>query len=84
MMEPNYTKIWLLLAVTLVMLSFYGCVSPTRVADADQHVIEKEWNDLDSEQEGRPPKDQVNTGPTNFQGIADILGCMFAPHTCSK
>ena len=20
-------------------------------------------------------------GPTDFQGIADILGCMFAPHT---
>ena len=23
-------------------------------------------------------------GPTDFQGIADILGCMFAPHTCES
>ena len=23
-------------------------------------------------------------GPTDFQGIADILGCMFAPQTCEK
>jgi len=83
MMEPNYSKIWLLLAFTLVMLSFYGCAMPTKVADADQHVIEKEWNDLDAEQESKTEQ-QESTGPTNFQGIADILGCMFAPHTCSK
>lgn len=82
-MNPNYTKIWLLLAVTLVMLSFYGCVSPTRVAENDQHVIEKEWNDLDREQAHTENK-QESSGPTNFQGIADILGCMFAPHTCNK
>ena len=82
-MIPNYTKIWLLLAVMLVMLSFYGCVSPTRVAENDQHVIEKEWNDLDKEQADTENK-QESSGPTNFQGIADILGCMFAPHTCNK
>ena len=82
-MNPNYTKIWLLLAVMLVMLSFYGCVSPTRVAENDSHVIEKEWNDLDKAQTDTENK-QEPTGPTNFQGIADILGCMFAPHTCNK
>ena len=65
------------------MLSFYGCVSPTRVAENDQHVIEKEWNDLDREQADTENK-QESSGPTNFQGIADILGCMFAPHTCNK
>jgi len=30
-------------------------------------------------------KDQAqeqNTGPTNFEGIADVLGCMFAPDDC--
>ena len=28
---------------------------------------------------------QIQTnGPTDFQGIADILGCMFAPQTCEK
>ena len=82
-MNPNYTKIWLVLAFTLVMLSFYGCVSPTKVAENDSHVIEKEWNDLDKEQADKENV-QENTGPTNFQGIADILGCMFAPHTCTK
>jgi hypothetical protein len=65
------------------MLSFYGCVSPTKVAENDQHVIEKEWNDLDKEQADTENK-QESSGPTNFQGIADILGCMFAPHTCNK
>ena len=65
------------------MLSFYGCVSPTKVAENDSHVIEKEWNDLDKEQAEKENK-QESSGPTNFQGIADILGCMFAPHTCTK
>ena len=82
-MNLNSKKIWLLLAVMLVMLSFYGCVSPTKVAENDSHVIEKEWNDVDSEQADTENK-QEPTGPTNFQGIADILGCMFAPHTCNK
>ena len=82
-MNLNSKKIWLLLAVMLVMLSFYGCVSPTKVAENDSHVIEKEWNDVDSEQ-ADTVEDQERPGPTNFQGIADILGCMFAPHTCNK
>ena len=25
---------------------------------------------------------EENTGPTDFEGIADILGCMFAPDEC--
>ena len=81
-MNPNYTKIWLLLAFTLVMLSFYGCTKPVHTATNDAHVVEKEWHDVDADREIKDREDSA--GPTNVQGIADILGCVFAPHTCSK
>ncbi len=27
---------------------------------------------------------KTSNGPTDFQAIADVLGCMFAPETCPK
>lgn len=27
---------------------------------------------------------RTENGPPNFQGIADVLGCVFAPESCGK
>lgn len=74
-MNPNYTKIWLLLAVTLVMLSFYGCSQPPMI------TIEEAINE-DTTVE--PAQQGVDTtpGPTDWDLIGRTLGCVFAPDTC--
>ena len=39
--------------------------------------ITKEMDAMDKERQL-----EENTGPTDFESIADILGCMFAPDEC--
>ena len=38
--------------------------------------------DTDTKDNNESTKNE--NGPTDFQGIADILGCMFARHTCES
>jgi len=82
----NSKKFVIIMLVVLVWAGLSSC-SSTKVADNNSHVIEKEWNDLDNEQADKEAMNKEKaledtSGPTNFQGIADILGCMFAPDDC--
>jgi len=37
------------------------------------------------EQQHEPQDNELSsTGPTNFEGIANALGCVFAPNTCDS
>ena len=49
------------------------------------HETEKEMNDkITKDMEAMDKEQQMidTPGPTNFEGIADVLGCMFAPDDC--
>ena len=49
------------------------------------HETTKEMNDKitkDMEAMDKEQADKEMTGPTDFEGIADVLGCMFAPDDC--
>lgn len=70
-------RVALILIVILVSIALQGCgQAPVidRVLDPEpkEHVVE----DKDSTLEG--------PGIPNFKGIADALGCVFAPQTCNK
>jgi len=67
----------------LIFVLLAGCVNPTNTntQHRDHHVIEKEWRDLDRDMATQ--KGLEREGVPNFQSIADALGCVFAPQTCS-
>ena len=77
---------WLIIIFLLVILVGLSACSPNPHPDKQsQHETTKELNDkitkemeaMDKEQDMRD-----NPGPTNFEGIVDALGCMFAPDDC--
>tara|TARA_E500000178_G_C16856647_1_gene677682 strand:- start:607 stop:906 length:300 start_codon:yes stop_codon:yes gene_type:complete len=82
----NSKKFIIIMLIVLVWAGLSSCSSP-KVADNDSHVIEKDWNDLDKEQADKEAKDKEratedNPRPADFVGIADMLGCVFAPDDC--
>lgn len=65
------------LLMILILLSLQACgqvpfVEKIEKQQQQEQVVEPTDNELSS------------TGPTNFQGIADALGCVFAPNTCDS
>ena len=64
--------LWILLVVGIIFLT-HGC-GQVPLADKviEQHEAEQA---IDETKEGSIP---------NFQGIADALGCVFAPQSCQK
>ena len=63
----------LVLIVILVIISLSGCSVP---------VIESAVLESDAPAPAETERDYLHT--PNFQGIADALGCVFAPDTCGK
>ena len=71
----------------LVILVWAGVSSctPTEYDKQAPHETEQEMNaKITKEMEAMDREQQLkdNPGPTNFEGIADVLGCMFAPDDC--
>lgn len=62
------------LMLLLVLLSLQAC---GQMPVVDQ-VIQSQENEAVSEQL------EEDNGPPNFQGIANVLGCVFAPDSCSN
>ena len=70
--------------VILVWAGVSGC-TPTEDDKQAPHETEQEMNaKITKEMEAMDREQQLkdNPGPTNFEGIADVLGCMFAPDDC--
>ena len=64
--------LWILLAVGIIFLT-YGC---GQVPLADRVIKQHEAEHaVEDSKQGTVP---------NFQGIADALGCVFAPQSCKK
>ena len=74
----------------LVLLVWFGlgltsCSQSKYEQKQAPHETEKEMNDKitkDMEAMDKEQADKEITGPTDFVGIAEVLGCMFAPDDC--
>ena len=71
--------------IVLLWTGLSSC-SPTEYPDKQaQHETTKELNDKITKEMEAMDKEQAMKdmpGPTNFEGIVDVLGCMFAPDDC--
>ena len=81
----NSKRFIVIMLVVLLWAGLTSC-SPTEYAEKQaphetnaemQDKITKDMEAMDKEQ-----ADKELTGPTDFEGIAEILGCMFAPDDC--
>jgi len=72
-MKRHFVKyLWILLLVGIVFLT-YGCGQVPLVDKViEQHEAE------------HTVEDAKESSLPNFQGIADALGCVFAPQSCQK
>ena len=83
----NSKKFIVFMFVLLVWtgLGLTSCSQSEHTQKHSPHETEKEMNDKitkDMEAMDKEQADKELTGPTDFEGIADILGCMFAPDDC--
>jgi hypothetical protein len=70
-------RLALALMLLLCLLSLQACNQVP--------VIDKIEQQHEQEQVLEPVDNELSiTGPTNFQGIANALGCVFAPNTCDN
>ena len=81
----NSKKFIVFMLILLVWAGLHGC-SPKQYADKQApHETAEELNDKITKEMEAMDKEQAmkdSPGPTNFEAIADALGCMFAPDDC--
>jgi hypothetical protein len=77
---------WCIIVFLVLILVGLSACSPNPHPDKQPpHETEQEMNDSitkDMEAMDREQAMKDNDGPTNFTGIVDALGCMFAPDDC--
>ena len=81
----NSKKFLVILLVLLVWAFVSGCTPNDYPDKQPPHETEREMQDKITEDMEAMDKEQElkdTPGPTNFEGIADVLGCMFAPDDC--
>lgn len=70
----------LLIVALLVCLT--GCTQPLNtVVEPD---AENATATASQSKKSAADASRTENGPPNFQGIADVLGCVFAPESCGK
>jgi hypothetical protein len=77
---------WCIIVFLVLILVGLSACSPNPHPDKQPpHETEQEMNDSitkDMEAMDREQATKDNDVPTNFTGIVDALGCMFAPDDC--
>ena len=81
----NSKRFIIMMLIVLVWAAVSGCTPnehPDKQAphETEQEMQEKITKDMDAMDREKEQAD--NPGPTNFEGIVDALGCMFAPDDC--
>jgi hypothetical protein len=81
----NSKKFIIIMLIVLVWAGVPACTPTEYVDKQPPHETTDEMNakitkDMEAMDKERAQKE--NPGPTDFQGIADVLGCMFAPSDC--
>ena len=80
----NSKKFIIIMLIVLVWAGLSGC-SPTEYEKQAPHETTDEMNakiTKDMEAMDKEQAKKENPGPTDFESIADVLGCMFAPDDC--
>jgi len=81
----NSKKFIIIMLIVLVWAGLSGC-SPTEYTEKQApHETEAEMNaeiTKDMEAMDKEQSDKDLTGPSDFESIAEVLGCMFAPDDC--
>ncbi len=81
----NSKKFIVFMLILLVWAGLHGCSPKEDPTKQTPHETVKEMNDKITKEMDAMDKEQSQNdspGPTNFEGIADALGCMFAPNDC--
>ena len=83
----NSKKFIVFMLVVLVWtgLGLTSCSKSEYEQKQPPHETEKEMNDKitkDMEAMDKEQADKELSGPSDFESIADVLGCMFAPDDC--
>ena len=79
----NSNKFIVFMVVILLWAGIHGCTPKEYMDKQAPHETTDEMNARITEQMDAMDKEEEQfDGPTNFQGIADVLGCMFAPNDC--
>ena len=76
---------YIIIFLTVVLISLSACSPNPHVDKQPPHETEEEMTDQitkDMEAMDREKEQADNPGPTNFEGIAHALACMFAPSEC--
>ena len=81
----NSKRFIIIMLIVLVWAAVSGCTPnehPDKQAphETEQEMQEKITKDMDAMDREKEQAD--NPEPANFEGIADALGCMFAPDDC--
>ena len=79
------TEWCIIIFLTVILLGLSACSPNPHVDKQPPHETEQEMNESitkDMEAMDREQAMKDNDGPTNFTGIAEALGCMFAPDDC--
>ena len=75
----------IIIFLTVILIGLSSCSPNPHPDKQSPHETEQEMNDSitkDMEAMDREQAMKDNDGPTNFTGIVDALGCMFAPDDC--
>ena len=75
----------IIILLTVILIGLSACGSNPHPDKQPPHETEQEMNDSitkDMDVMDRERAMEENDGPTNFVGIVDALGCMFAPDDC--
>ena len=81
----NSKKFIIIMLIVLVWAGLSGCTSNHYLSKKPPHETEKEMNaniTKDMEAMDKEQADKDHPGQTNFVGIAEALGCVFAPDKC--
>ena len=78
----NSKKFIIIMLIVLVWAGLSGC-SPTEYEKQAPHETTDEMNaKITKDMEAMDKEKEELTGPTDFESIAEVLGCMFAPNDC--
>ena len=81
----NSKRFIIVMLIVLVWAGLSGCSLTEYTDKQPPHETEQEMNaeiTKDMEAMDKEQAQKENPGPTDFTGIAEILGCMFAPADC--
>mgnify|MGYP001561806136 FL=1 len=76
---------YIIICLVIVLVGLSACNPNPHPDKQPPHETEQEMNaEITKDMEAMDKEKELlnSDGPTNFESIADVLGCMFAPDDC--